>query len=259
MLAALPCLLLAAAPAAQNPYLAAARALYRGLEFEEALKQVEAGQRWPQNDLADDVQLALLEGLLAFELEQPDRSLLAFKRALALEPTASIDASASPKVRAHFELARRQLPAVAPPTVELPVTPEPPQKREAQLAVAGVASGDLLGPAWAGGLFLSASRGRFEVRAYGRFGGPVGVDLELLVALYRGDRLRPALGLRGAAVPTASAYGGGPVAALDVLLVGPLFAHAEVAALFLAAPAPYRNFAVAASLGLGVRFSFSDD
>src|SRR5207244_13123073 len=71
---------------ARNPYIEPASRLYQGLEFQEALRTIEKGLRWPSNTPEEEIRAAILEGLITAQLGHAERALGAFKRALAMDP-----------------------------------------------------------------------------------------------------------------------------------------------------------------------------
>jgi hypothetical protein len=109
----------------ENPYLGAAERLYRNLEFEAALQTIQRAAAWPSSSPAEDVRIALFEGLIRAELGQDELATRAFKRALALDPLARLPASPSPKVRALFEKAAADLGPSLPPIVHPEQQPPP--------------------------------------------------------------------------------------------------------------------------------------
>lgn len=143
--------------AAANPHLQTALKRYDDLEYEEALSALAKARQWPGSTLEEQVYIELLEGVLSFELNQPERGRSAFQRALALNPEARLPLRVSPKVVRQLEEARdeRQALQTAAPVVEAAsptgteaVRSEPPMAARLRLPIAigggVVAAGGLL-------------------------------------------------------------------------------------------------------------------
>jgi hypothetical protein len=120
-----------------NPYIPAALRLYEEIEYEEALQALDKAAKWPSNTPEDEVRIALLEGILRFELRQDERGVSAFRRALAIDLQAQSPVSVSPKIAEQLEQVRRKMriEIVAPenpvvPNPPPPLPPEPPTLRE---------------------------------------------------------------------------------------------------------------------------------
>jgi tetratricopeptide (TPR) repeat protein len=106
-LACLPAAVFAAGTPVQQ-YLSSATTLYTSLEYERALDQVRRARALSPTP-EEAVAVALLEGVLLFELGRPDEAQGAFLEALSLDPNASLRWKVSPKVSAAYESARRGL------------------------------------------------------------------------------------------------------------------------------------------------------
>lgn len=109
-----------------NPYIPAALRLYEAIEYEEALQALDKAAKWTSNTPEDEVRIALLEGILRFELRQDERGVSAFRRALAIDLEAQPPISVSPKIAEQLELVRRKM------RIEIagpkdPIVPDPPQ------------------------------------------------------------------------------------------------------------------------------------
>jgi tetratricopeptide (TPR) repeat protein len=98
-----------AAPRQGNPHLKTAVRLYKALEYDEALEVIEKAVKWPSNTPKDDVFLAVLEGILAFETQQPKRGEAAFRRALSIDLEVKPEVPLSPKVSDQLEQVRREV------------------------------------------------------------------------------------------------------------------------------------------------------
>jgi tetratricopeptide (TPR) repeat protein len=92
-----------------NPHYQTALRFYAAFEYEEALRALEKGAHLPSNTREDDVSIALLEGVLAFELQQSNRGESAFRRALKMDPGAKLTLNVSPKIAAELEEVRKGL------------------------------------------------------------------------------------------------------------------------------------------------------
>jgi hypothetical protein len=97
-----------AAPArADEPALAAGLAAYESLEYARAVPLlVEARTR--AHDLKEKSTIARTLGFAYVALDQPEPACAEFRALLALDPTATLDRTISPRVRAVFERARRE-------------------------------------------------------------------------------------------------------------------------------------------------------
>ncbi|WP_224365441.1 hypothetical protein [Hyalangium versicolor] len=115
--------MLAAEPS-KNPLYQEALRLYDAFEYETALHRLEQAAQWPSNTREDQVAIALLQGVLALEVQQPERGKNAFRHALSLAPDAQLSFSVSPKVAAVLEQIRAE---VRRPTAVVP-PPSPPQQ-----------------------------------------------------------------------------------------------------------------------------------
>lgn len=105
-----------------NPYVKSAVRLYQELEYDEALRVLEKAIKWPSNTPKDNVSLAILEGILSFETQQPQRGLAAFRRALAIDLEVKPEYPLSPKVSEQLERVRSEMRAARAATT----TPPPP-------------------------------------------------------------------------------------------------------------------------------------
>ena len=118
----------------QNPHLQAAHRLFDALEYEEALLQLGQAEQWSLNTVEDRVSIALFEGVLAYETQQPERGEKAFQRALELNRRAALKLAVSPKVSRRLEELRARLPPEVPqepppPTAPLTATPAPTSRQ----------------------------------------------------------------------------------------------------------------------------------
>jgi hypothetical protein len=103
-------------------YLKAAARLYKSLEYERALDQVQRAKKLA-NTLDQDVAVALHEGIILADMGKRDESLVAFKTALLLEPEAKLPFKVSPKMERDVEEIRTQ---VRKELVESPPAPPAP-------------------------------------------------------------------------------------------------------------------------------------
>ncbi len=125
----------ARAQAEATRYLKAAERLYEALEYERALEQLAQARRLPRG-LAEDVRIALFEGLIFSDMGRRADAGLAFKTGLLLDPEARLPVRASPKVEQQFEEIRAQvhkelgLQAPKPPEAAQPKPSEPVARAE---------------------------------------------------------------------------------------------------------------------------------
>lgn len=89
-------------------YLFAAQQLYENLEYERALEQVQKARRQTRS-AAEDVRVALWEGLILADLGKRDEALAAFRTALLLDPDAQLPIRVSPKVSRDLSEVRAQV------------------------------------------------------------------------------------------------------------------------------------------------------
>ncbi|WP_147469324.1 hypothetical protein, partial [Corallococcus sp. AB045] len=104
----------------------AARQLYDELEYERALAELSRARRHSSGE-ADDVLLALYEGVILADLGRTESSSAAFRVALLLQPGAELPLKVSPKVEQRFESVRQQvLRELAKQDVRVPPLAPPP-------------------------------------------------------------------------------------------------------------------------------------
>ncbi len=270
-----------------NPYLEPAARLYRSLEFQAALRTIEKALAWPTNSQAEEVKVALLEGLITAQLGDSDRAIGAFERALALDPAAQLPFKVSPKLSKLFEKARLALApthqaaptAATPPAKPAPVPesrpqavvaappPAPPlvQAPEANVvARSSVASSgglllgaagyvNTLGLAWGSEAFAGYRGQHWQLSARCRPGTRTGVGALVAFEGTAGP-LQLSAGLRGDLYLGGMIPGGGLVLGARKSVVGPLgvVVLGSVEA-FAANAAAYRPLAVVVSAGLDFR------
>jgi hypothetical protein len=127
-------LLVAATP---NPYLAQAKVLHQGLEFEKCLKRLEQASRW-DSTAQELAEIELYSGLCQFGLGNDREAAEHFQMGLKVDAKLALPPLVGPKVTALFQKAQAKvLPALrdvpepekpAPPKPE-PPPPEPPPKK----------------------------------------------------------------------------------------------------------------------------------
>lgn len=110
----------------KNPHLQKALRLFDAFEYEESLRVLDKAEQWPSNTPEDKVNIALLEGVLSYETQQPVRGDRAFQRALELDRKAKLTLPVSPKVAARLEELRGKPPPPPPPPPTTVVNPPPP-------------------------------------------------------------------------------------------------------------------------------------
>jgi len=89
-------------------YIAAGERLYESLEYERALAQFAQARRLPRT-LAEDVRIALFDGLILSDMGMHDEARAAFKTGLLLEPEAQLPVATTPQVELEFEGIRRKV------------------------------------------------------------------------------------------------------------------------------------------------------
>lgn len=104
-------------------YMAAGERLYESLEYERALAQFAQARRLPRT-LAEDVRIALFEGLILSDMGMHEEARAAFKAGLLLEPEAHLPVPTTPQVELEFEgiraKVRKELAARQPPSQPAP-------------------------------------------------------------------------------------------------------------------------------------------
>jgi tetratricopeptide (TPR) repeat protein len=89
-------------------YIVAGERLYESLEYERALAQFAQARRLPRT-LAEDVRIALFDGLILSDMGMHDEARAAFKTGLLLDPEAQLPVSTTPRVELEFEGIRRKV------------------------------------------------------------------------------------------------------------------------------------------------------
>ncbi len=129
-------LLLSASP---NPYLAQAKVLHQGLEFEKCLKRLEQATRW-DNSKEQLAEIELYAGLCQFGLGDQLGATEHFEMGLKISPKLVPPPMVGPKVSALFQKAQAKvLPRVDSETPSLAAPPEetpPPQPKRVELVPA---------------------------------------------------------------------------------------------------------------------------
>ncbi len=249
------------ATARGNPHLDRAQADYDRFRYEQALEELGRAQEGAANSPADEVRIALLEGMVAAELALHDRALRAFQRALTLDPRALLPDTVSPKVADLFQRAQRELapaptsreasrppgglgpagPALAAP--EAPIarrTGQAPSGLRAVVAASAVV--DVPGRSVGADVSLGIGGGAWEGAAAILLGKQTGIALEAS-RLFGPAALRFRVGLRGLLFPGAGALGGGLVVGVRVRVFGAFCLVLDTGAYLVSAPPPYRSFA----------------
>jgi tetratricopeptide (TPR) repeat protein len=83
-------------------YIAAGERLYESLEYERSLAQFAQARRLPRT-LAEDVRIALFEGLILSDMGMHEEARTAFKTGLLLDPEAHLPVPTTPQVELEFE------------------------------------------------------------------------------------------------------------------------------------------------------------
>jgi tetratricopeptide (TPR) repeat protein len=102
---------LSAAEPAPNPYLAQAKVLYQGLEFEKALARLKRAETWKKNTARDTAEISLYRGLCRYQQGDERGARAELRRALQRDATLELPPLTSPKIRAVFD---EELAAVQP-------------------------------------------------------------------------------------------------------------------------------------------------
>jgi hypothetical protein len=79
--------------------------LYKELEYEQALEQLQRARRLARN-IGQEVTVSLHEGIILGDMGQRDQARAAFKKGLFLNPEAKLPLKVSPKLENDFEAAR---------------------------------------------------------------------------------------------------------------------------------------------------------
>jgi len=133
-------LMFGAAPApvaaSPNPYLAQARVLYQGLEYEKALLKLKKAEETKGLPDTERVEVLVYSGLCHYQLGEEPAARAAFRAALKIDVKAQLPPLTSPKIAAVFN---EEVAAVAPKPAE-PVkvveTPRPQPQPEPAVAAA---------------------------------------------------------------------------------------------------------------------------
>jgi tetratricopeptide (TPR) repeat protein len=120
-------LMFSAAPAGPNPYLAQARVLYQGLEYEKALVKLKRAEETPGLPDAEHVEVLVYIGLCRYQLGDEAAARTAFRAALKADPAVRLPPLTSPKIVAVFNA---EVAKAAPPPTETPKATEPPKLAE---------------------------------------------------------------------------------------------------------------------------------
>jgi tetratricopeptide (TPR) repeat protein len=89
-------------------YIAAGERLYESLEYERALAQFAQARRLPRT-LAEDVRIALFDGLILSDMGMHEEARAAFKTGLLLDPGAQLPVPTTPRVELEFEGIRKKV------------------------------------------------------------------------------------------------------------------------------------------------------
>lgn len=161
------------------------------------------------------------------------------------------------KLEAERQQAAKPPPPPAPVRPSAPASPAPSAEPEEVRTERGLRLSpsvfgfmDPVGKSAGAGGALTLGIGSLELGARVLMGNRVGVGAEAGFLLGSGV-VRPRLGLRGTALPSASSYGGGAVAGLRIHPVSRLAFLVDVGAEYFSAPAPYRALALTGSAGVG--------
>jgi hypothetical protein len=128
-------LLLAAQP---NPYLAQAKVLHQGLDYEKCLRRLEQATRW-ENSHTELAEIELYSGLCAFGVGKVNDAREHFDLALKIEPDLKLPPLLGPKLTELFERARARHRGIERPADSKPPPPPPPQPTPAPVEAKPVA------------------------------------------------------------------------------------------------------------------------
>lgn len=117
--------------------------LYRALDFERSLAQLHLAKAQPHG-ADEDVQIALYEGILQYELGHVREAGEAFREALSLDLGIDLPVSVSPKIRTTFEAERQKARTLA---KRAGLAPSPAPQPAARPAEATPAPAAALAPA----------------------------------------------------------------------------------------------------------------
>lgn len=123
-------------------YLGSAVQLYESGENEDALEQLQRARKLAQG-IAQDVAVALHEGLILADMGKTEQSRAAFRRGLTLDPEAKLPIKVGPKVEQSFEEVRKIVKdriargGRKPPPPPTPTPPAPEPKETKPPVVAG--------------------------------------------------------------------------------------------------------------------------
>jgi tetratricopeptide (TPR) repeat protein len=130
-------LLFSAAPASPNPYLAQARVLYQGLEYEKALLKLKKAEETKGLPDAERVEVLIYSGLCHYQIGEEPAARAAFRAALKVDVKAQLPPLTSPKIAAVFdEEVAAVAPKAAPPPEPVKVVEAPKAQPEPAVAAA---------------------------------------------------------------------------------------------------------------------------
>ena len=107
-------LALAAPAQAKNPHLAVIQGYFKAGKLDQVDKEIAAAKEWSGNTSVDLGQIAILEGMLSALSAEDEQARASFRRALALDPQATLPAEANPHVRKMFDAIRAEVRSAAP-------------------------------------------------------------------------------------------------------------------------------------------------
>jgi tetratricopeptide (TPR) repeat protein len=111
-------------------HIASAAQLYEELEYERALDQLAKAKAFPRTP-AQDVAIALYQGIILADMGRAEESRAAFRAGLRVQADAALPVKVSPKVEAEFENIRREYAEqAAARKQEMPAAPDRPQRQK---------------------------------------------------------------------------------------------------------------------------------
>jgi hypothetical protein len=99
---------------AKNPHLPAIQRYIKAGKLDQVESELRAAKTWEQNKSVDLGQIAIYEGMLSALSAEDEQARASFRRALALDPQATLPAEANDKVRKMFDAVRAEVRSATP-------------------------------------------------------------------------------------------------------------------------------------------------
>lgn len=103
-----------ARPQAKNPHLAVIQGYFKAGKLDQVESELRAAKAWDQNKSVDLGRIAILEGMLSALSAEDEQARASFRRALALDPQATLPAEANAHVRKMFDAVRAEARSATP-------------------------------------------------------------------------------------------------------------------------------------------------